>query len=379
MLLTDATLLLTGGSGYLGRVLAATLLSTTPARLLLPLRAHHRPHEVAQAIAAELPDLTLDTVEQRCRFVRLPDHDAMVELLPVCREERIRTILHTAGSVAYFDQEALAAGNEGLTAALLTLGRHLEVEAFVYVSTAFSSGYRTGQVPETLHAAPDADPTDYTASKRACEHLVATSGLPWLIARPSAVIGDSRTGRYSGRPYGIYQLWRGFERLLSDRWQDTAHAVASDSLLQIVHQDAVAMGLIAALAHFEAGGVLHLVSDPSTLPTVGDAWKLWFDHLVQPDHAHFHRSVQEADRRSMSSRQRLFFDFTATNLEISERDWAFETTGMQRLAAKGHALPTATLESLATCQHAFVQQSPKLSTYLANVPSPVARMEVRIP
>jgi len=49
-----------------------------------------------------------------------------------------------------------------------------------------------------MHAGDGEDPTEYTRTKRNAEELVATSGVPYLILRPSIVIGDSRDGRYFG-------------------------------------------------------------------------------------------------------------------------------------------------------------------------------------
>lgn len=360
--------LLLGGSGYLGRVTAARLLTSTDCPLLLPVRAHHQPDDVLAAIAAEEPDLDITVIQQRVQVTGLPDD--VGSLARMARDAGVRGLLHAAGSVSYFDAEALQAGNEDLTRGALTLGEELGVDWFAYLSTAFASGYRDGPIPEALHDAPEEDPTDYTRSKRACEHLVASSGLPTLIARPSVVIGDSRTGRYSGRPYGIYQLWRGFERLLADRWQDEAHAIACDERLQIVHQDHVADGLLAGLRSFLPGRILHLVGDPEHLPTVSEAWQLWFDHLVQPRVAHVHADLAAAEGWPMSTRQRLFLEFTATNLAISSRAWDFVTDGLRRL---GQAPGRADLASLLRCQDAFVAASPRLRAYRAVTPEPTPR------
>lgn len=312
-------LLLLGGNGTLGRVIAAALLQESDCTLLLPVRPHHAPEAVRKALAEEHPDLDLDTVRRRCTLLPLPTD--LMDLLPECVDSGVRGIVNCAGSVSYFDREALYAGNEALTAAALRLGKALKVRHFTYLSTAFAGGYPSGLIPETLHPEPQADPTDYTASKRACEHLVMASGLPCQILRPSVVIGDSRTGRYTGRPYGIYQLWRGFEKLLSRSWQATAHGIASAGRLQLVHQDAVAEGVVAALRDFQAGRIVHLVSDPAQLPTVHEAWQLWFDTLVQPDTVLFHPSVDQAAQAPMDRRQRVYLDFAATNLRRSTSTW----------------------------------------------------------
>ena len=93
----------------------------------------------------------------------------------------------------------------------------LDLERLYYLSTAFSCGYRSDRVPERLHPVPESDPTDYTWSKREAESILARSGVPFVIIRPSVVVGDSRDGRYSGKRYGVYQLWHAAERLMGVR------------------------------------------------------------------------------------------------------------------------------------------------------------------
>ena len=46
---------------------------------------------------------------------------------------------------------------------------------------------------------------------------MAACGLPFIVLRPSILIGTGDTGRYSGRRYGLYQQWMGLERLVCDR------------------------------------------------------------------------------------------------------------------------------------------------------------------
>lgn len=145
--------------------------------------------------------------------------------------------VHCAGCFDYFDTAELKRVNIGLTQMLLERCKSWRIERFIYVSTAFSSGYVEETVTETLHSGPADDPTEYIRTKRHAEGPVSTSGLPFLYLRPSIVIGDSRDRLYTGNRYGLYQLWSGIERLHCTRWEPEYHLVASDEPVHFIHQD----------------------------------------------------------------------------------------------------------------------------------------------
>ena len=51
---TGNSVLLTGASGYLGRLVAAALLAKTDFDLVLPIRAHHAPQDIREQLITEL-------------------------------------------------------------------------------------------------------------------------------------------------------------------------------------------------------------------------------------------------------------------------------------------------------------------------------------
>src|SRR5438105_2153191 len=207
--------LVTGATGFLGGLVAAKLLAEEPARLVLPVRARHTRATVLTRLAAEIAatgaPITSDFAD-RVTTLPLPETGEIPAMASAMRALGVNRIVHAAGCVDYFHSENLAKGNTDLTAALVRLGQALRVERFEFISTAFSSGYTTGPIAEAPHADAAEDPTEYTRSKRDAERTVIASGLPWVIIRPSVVIGDSRDGRYGGKPYGLYQLWKAAEK-----------------------------------------------------------------------------------------------------------------------------------------------------------------------
>src|SRR5262249_43075584 len=167
----------------------------------------------------------------------LPPPERIDGLLSDVADLGVRDILHCAGSLSYFNVRKLQAGNLDLTRAIPSLGAAPALRRFVYLSTAYSAGFTDRPIPEALHDGPCEDPTEYTRTKREAELLVAGSGLPYVIVRPSIVIGDSRDGRYGGKPYGIYQLWKAGGRYLANTVPRVLHVVAGDEPLDPLPPD----------------------------------------------------------------------------------------------------------------------------------------------
>jgi hypothetical protein len=273
-------------------------------------------------------------------------------------------IVHCAGSVDYFDRGLLVAGNVELTEAIVRLALGLDLERLYYLSTAFSCGYRSDRVPERLHPAPESDPTDYTWSKREAESILARSGVPFVIIRPSVVVGDSRDGRYSGKRYGVYQLWQATERLLCGRFPPVIHAIAPTTRLHLLHQDAFQAGFLACYRHLPAGSFVHLVSREETLPTLRDLYHLWLHRCSPPCEVHYYDSLEEVPQHKLDRQQRLWLQFTGVNLQIASYPWTFETRNLDELASRGLEIAHATLQTLAVCQEHFISASPRMQEFL---------------
>ena len=361
------TILLTGATGYLGGLAVPTLLTNSPSTLLLPIRSGRNADELIQAVGDELQaaggDLT-DEMRQRLVVAPLPANEQMEQLLPLVRQYGVDEIIHCAGCVDYFDSEGLKAGNIDLTGAMLELGRQADIRRFTYLSTAFSCGYAEGRVQETLHTSPDGDPTDYTHSKREAERLVAMSGLPFLILRPSIVIGNSRDGRYQGKRYGLYQLWCAAERFLCARYLPVIHAVAPKRRLHMIHQDAFQEGFWSALCNSPDDTILHLVSREESLPTVRQLWDLWIDRCSRPQEVHYFDRVEEVPRDRIDRRIRAWVEFTAVNVDIASHRWHFDSSGLDNLRQLGLSFRDATIESVEVCLDEFMQGSKRIQKYL---------------
>jgi len=368
------SVLLTGISGHLGGLVAAALLSERSCRIVAPIRSKHTRESILEKIkvelAADYPSSDVDF--DRLVTVALPGNNEIYKLYAEIRNLQVNEIMHCAGSVEYYDSVELKEGNIDLTAELIALGERLQVRRFVYLSTAFSGGYSDGLVRETLHSSPETDPTEYTRSKRETEALVYNSTLPFLIVRPSVVIGDSRNGRYSGKPYGLYQLWSAFEKFLSDRYRPVMHSIAPIMKLAVIHQDAFTASFLAACRNLPNDSIVHLVSRYKSLPTVRDITKLWMERCSRPRELHFYNRLSEVPLHELDRRMRVWLEFTSVNMDIAAHQWRFQTTALDSLRARGLEFGDATLDTVRICQDRFIAQSPRIQAFMAKTALPFA-------
>ena len=104
-------------------------------------------------------------------------------------------VIHCAASVRFDLSEAdYDRVNVGGTRQAVELARAGGCD-LLHVSTAYVCGRTVGPVVEGPIAAQADFANGYERSKAAGEAVVAASGLRWVIARPSIVLGDHWTGR----------------------------------------------------------------------------------------------------------------------------------------------------------------------------------------
>lgn len=364
--------LLTGATGFVGSLVAAVLLGREERRVVALLRQGWQFEDLAAKILAELgPEAyRLDTAELLGRLTILPmsGPDELVAHAHALSRLGITEIVHCAGSTDYFNQEELERTNIQFTDRLLDLARVLQIERFVHVSTAYSSGYIAGPIAESLHPETASDPNEYTRTKRVAEQHVAESGIPYLIIRPSVVIGDSRTGRYSGKDTGLYQYWRGWERLRLGQGSGDIHLVAPRVKVNFLHQDALQNAFQAICAQQGTGQIVNLVSDSATAPTVRALWDMWLDGLGTTKRRHYYDHLSDVPLDDLPRRQRAFLKLAAANMEISAHNWQFENGTMIRLKRAGLDFADATLATIGVCQLGFMDEARQLREADAKAP-----------
>ena len=231
-------LLLTGATGFLGPSLIDALLACVEVQELVLLV--RRPVEVGDPRVRVVTNLS----------------DALAE--------RVTGIVHAAGDTR-FDAplEEARAANVGLTIRLVDLAeRMVNLDRFIFLSTAFVAGRRTGVIRERELTHGAGFVNAYEQSKYETEHMLnARRGrLPIAICRLSTVVGDSRTGdvrRPRALHYALRFLYNSLAPLLPGSPESPVDLIATDYAA-------------AAVAHFSTagftpGGVFHVVAGRDAL------------------------------------------------------------------------------------------------------------------
>lgn len=362
-----AHVVLTGATGYLGALTVVALLKDTAATISCLVRGARDDSALLEPVIEEWQAQGLtwsDELAARVRRVSLPADAADTVQLAACLAPTDE-VIHCAGHLDYYNVALLEEVNIGFTRRMLALAQTLNVKRFVYVSTAFAAGYSTGVTPEGALSDPPSDPTHYTRTKREAERLVATSGLPFVIIRPSILIGTGTTGRYSGKRYGLYQQWMGLERLTCDRFHAEFHTVAPKLPLNLLHQDAYSETFSAIYHWVPSGSYVNQVSREATSPSMRHLWDMWFE-TTRPRVVYYYDRMDDVPLPSIPSRQRAYLSFAQINLEIASHHWRFETGWLDALRNhKGLAHKDATINSVRVCQDRFVNVSEVMAKYFA--------------
>jgi thioester reductase-like protein len=189
---TPDTILVTGATGLVGRGVVRALLEATDARIAVLVRDIHRWH----ALAARLSLPAARIVPLRGDLTR-PSLGLDDRTLATLRRAT-RLVIHGAADIVFSRTLAHSrAINAAGTSTVLQVTRTLGDARFVYVSTAFAVGRRTGPIQEDDCASDAGWVNAYEQSKSEAEMLVRSSGLPYVIARPSTIVCDDIDGTIS--------------------------------------------------------------------------------------------------------------------------------------------------------------------------------------
>lgn len=247
--MTRGAIVLTGATGVVGMEVLARILERGDDDVIVLLRAADQ-DEADRRLAATLERLwDAPPLEPRVRAMAADVTAPRLGLAGRDRREIVGCadrVIHCAAAVG-FDQpltEALAINALG-TQRVLELAHGLpNLRRMVHVSTAYVSGRHEGRFGEQDLIAGQAFRNTYEQSKHLAERLVASSGLPVAVARPSIVVGDGATG-WTPAFSALYLPLRAFARGLLDR-------VPADpeGIVDVVPLDYV------------AGSIVHLVDAP---------------------------------------------------------------------------------------------------------------------
>ena len=264
------TVLLTGATGFLGMEILARLIERDDIEVICLVRAPSRDaaRQRLRGVFAQL----YDDPPPGIAGVDVVTGDVSVDGLALGSAERdevlsrVTSIIHCAASISFdLPLEAARETNSVGPLRMLALARALadggRLRRYIHVSTAYVAGRYHGHFREADLDLGQGFRNTYEQSKFAGEKAIveAAGDLPLVVARPSIVVGDSRTG-WTPVFNVIYWPLRAFSRGLMDEVP-----VDPDGFADIVSIDYVASALIALLELDGANGNVHLVAGSSAL------------------------------------------------------------------------------------------------------------------
>ena len=172
----------------------------------------------------------------RVELVRGDLHVEQLGLAPQARTTLARdvtTVVHVAANTAFSQSldEARATNLEGTRRLLELSADWPKLSGWIYVSTAFVAGLRTGRIREDDPVPPPGWANAYEQSKAEAEQLVRHARADWVIVRPSTIACDDPSGRIS-QMNAVHRALRlyfgGLAPMLPGSEQSTVDVVTTD-------------------------------------------------------------------------------------------------------------------------------------------------------
>ena len=261
----SANIVVTGAGGFLGMQLLRKLIKQTDAVIYAVVRNRW------SAQSADLMELGAGRVHLVTGDISSPNVVGKGTL------PRVDEFWHLAGSTDFHRKDLAMSVNVVGTSNVLNLAKRLDVRAFFHVSTAYVAGLHQGLVDEdTLLENPEFRNV-YEESKYQGERMVRESGLPFIIMRPSIIMGDSVTGEAKSDKmvYGVVKLCERALRILQREYGETipssvtyfikGNRAASKNLIAI---DDVTDLMLDVRQKGQVGKTYHLCNPYST--TIGE-------------------------------------------------------------------------------------------------------------
>ena len=135
-----ANILLIGGTGFLGNLIAANLLSYSDDQIILGARSGHSEDAIIANIKRELSFLKVFNVSifNRLKIKFLPNSSDIEGYESFFYDNNIDEIINSAGAVHYFDVDRLRDSSIDLVNSIVSAAKKIKLRRIIHVSTAFS-------------------------------------------------------------------------------------------------------------------------------------------------------------------------------------------------------------------------------------------------
>jgi nucleoside-diphosphate-sugar epimerase len=309
------TILLTGASGVIGRALAEEL----------------RGHRVIGLVHSDNEPLALDEVLRgdlaAPRFGLTEEHWRRLA-------EQIDTIVHSGALTAWGQpRERYEAINIGGTRTVIELAK-LAGAPVHQVSTCFVHAIERGELDKL---GPDNVVRPYILSKLECDRMLAASGVPHSVYRPTNLVGHSVTGA-SHRPQIVQTMSEWFCRGKASFFP--AHR---GNLVDVIPLDTTACAIARAVEADDLGRTYWLTYGERAM-TVPDAQGVLLEHAaslgrqLRPAHIVDPRLPLPVPLDQVPATSRVFFKVLIDVSEVTHASGGVLPTSMPELRER-HGVP----------------------------------------
>jgi nucleoside-diphosphate-sugar epimerase len=255
-MISPRTILVTGATGLVGRRVVASLLRCTDASIVVLVRDPVR----CQAIAAHVGAATSRVTPIRADITR-PGLGMDARAL----RRRLASpslVIHSAADIVFSRSlaDARRVNTDG-TRNVTELATSFPHARLAYVSTAFVVGRRTGAIADGDDAGDAGWVNSYEQSKHEAEAIVRSSGLEYVIARPSTIVCNDVRGGVT-QVNAVHRALRLYHAGLASMMPGT-----EDTPIDVIPADWVADAIVnLALARQASGETVNLCAGEGALP-----------------------------------------------------------------------------------------------------------------
>jgi nucleoside-diphosphate-sugar epimerase len=255
-MISPRTILVTGATGLVGRRVVASLLRRTDVPIVVLVRDPARWQVIASSMGSAASRVTPIRADITCAGLGMDAGTARRWL------RWPALVIHSAADIVFSRSLADARRvNTAGTRNVIELTASFSHTRLAYVSTAFVVGRRTGAIADGDDADDAGWVNSYEQSKHEAEALVRSSGLEYVIARPSTIVCDDVQGRVT-QVNAVHRALRLYHAGLASMMPGT-----EDTPVDVIPADWVADAITRlTLAPTASGLTVHLCAGEGALP-----------------------------------------------------------------------------------------------------------------